>query len=89
MCKKCLYWEFFWSVFHTLRLNTDIYSLNLDNQSEYGKMWNRNIPKKDTFYAVIVILIKLFKAILICSKFVYMLVDRKIKNVKMQHNIHF
>ena len=52
-------------------------------------MQNRKIPKKDTFYAVIVILIKLFKAILNCSKFVYMLVDKKIKNVKMQHNIQF
>ena len=45
--EKCPYSELFWSAFSRIRAALSI-------QSEYGKMWTRITPNKDTFYALLV-----------------------------------
>ena len=44
LCKKCTYSEFSGLHVPTFGMNTDIYSVNLQIQYEYGKMWPRKTP---------------------------------------------
>ena len=50
--EKCLYSEFFWSVYPVFWQNTEKCNLSLSIQSECGKIWIRKTPNTDTFHAV-------------------------------------
>ena len=52
MREKCLYLEFFLSVFPAFGLNTERNRVSLRIQSWCGKIQNRKTPNTDTFYAV-------------------------------------
>ena len=41
LCEKCPNTELFWSFLSRFRTYTEIYSVNLHIQSEYGKIWLR------------------------------------------------
>ena len=49
---KCLFLQFFWSVFPAFGLNMEIYEVSLHIQSEWRKIRTRKTPNMDTFYAV-------------------------------------
>ena len=46
-------WEAFRVVFSAFGLNTEIYSVNLNIQSEWGKIRTRETQNSDTFYVVV------------------------------------
>ena len=48
--EKCLYLDFSDPHFLAFGLNTEIYSLNIRNQSECWKMRTRKSPNTDSFY---------------------------------------
>ena len=52
LCKKCTYSEVSGLDVPTFGMNTDIYSVNLRIQYEYGKMWPRKTPNMDTVHVV-------------------------------------
>ena len=51
--------SFFWSIFSVIGLNTEIYSVNLRIQSEYGKMQTRKTLYLDTFHVVVLLKMKI------------------------------
>ena len=50
--KKCPYSEFFWSVFSSIRMNTERYGVSLRIQFKCGKIRCRETGNTDSFYAV-------------------------------------
>ena len=50
--EKCPYFEFFWSVFSRIRLNTERYGVPLLIQSKCEKIRTRKTPNTDTIHTV-------------------------------------